>query len=70
MPAPAWLDAHTEPNIEAMLELLGPEAERLYRRYLAEEVREPRPGAPIPAWRAFDRATCELQRGTRRRSAP
>jgi hypothetical protein len=66
-PQPAWLAAHTEPNIEAMLELLSDETRRLYRQYLAEEVRAMRPGAMLPAWRAFDRANLEMLRRNKER---
>lgn len=59
---PAWLAAHSEPNIEAMLASLGDEARQLYRRYLADEVRAMRPEGLLPAWRAFDRAMCEIRR--------
>lgn len=45
-----------------MLVVLGDEARLLYRRYLADEVRAMRPGGMLPAWRAFDRAMCEVQR--------
>ena len=67
-PQPAWLAAHTEPNIEAMLELLSDETRRLYRQYLAEEVRAMRPGV-LPAWRAFDRANLEMLRRNNERRA-
>jgi len=61
-PEPAWLAGHSEPNIEAILVELGDEARSLYRRYLADEVRDMRHGGILPAWRAFDRAMCEIQR--------
>jgi hypothetical protein len=61
LPQPAWLAAHNEPTIEAMLELLCDETRRLYRQYLGEEVRAMRPGI-LPAWRAFDRANLEMLR--------
>lgn len=67
-PVPEWLAAHTEPNIEAMVSLLGPETERLYRRFLAEEVRAPRQGALLPpCLSAFDRATCAVECHSRER---
>ena len=63
LPVPAWLAPHTEPNVEAIVSLLGADTVRLYRRFLAEEVRSPRPSALLPpCLRAFDRATCEVQR--------
>jgi len=61
-PEPAWLAGHSEPNIDAILAALGDEARQLYRRYLADEVRAQRPEGILPAWRAFDRAMCEIQR--------
>jgi hypothetical protein len=68
-PLPAWLVGHSEANIDAMLELLGDETRRLYRQYLAEEVRAMRPGI-LPAWRAFDRANLEMLRRNKQRQAP
>ena len=61
-PDAAWLAGHSEANIDAMLIVLGEDAKHLYRRYLADEVRTMRPGGMLPAWRAFDRAMCEIQR--------
>jgi hypothetical protein len=61
-PEPAWLIGHSEPNIDAILGSLGDEARQLYRRYLADEVRAMRPEGILPAWRAFDRAMCEIRR--------
>jgi hypothetical protein len=58
---PAWLAEHSEANIDAMLSVLGEDARRLYQRYLVHEVVTMRPGGLLPAWRAFDRAMCELQ---------
>ena len=57
-----WLERHSEPNIEAMVGVLGDEARQLYRRFLADEVRAQRPAGLLPAWRAFDRAICEIER--------
>jgi tRNA A37 N6-isopentenylltransferase MiaA len=68
-PQPAWLAAHSEPNIDAMLELLSDETRRLYRQYLAEEVRAMRPAGMLPAWRAFDRANLEMLRRNKERRA-
>jgi hypothetical protein len=63
---PNWLVPHTEPSIEEMVVMLGDETVRLYRRFLAEEVRSQRPEALLPpCLRAFDRATCEVQRTSR-----
>lgn len=56
---------HSETNIDAMLMVLGDDARRLYRRYLADEVRTMRPDGMLPAWRAFDRAMCEIQHRNR-----
>lgn len=64
-PEPAWLAGHSEANIDGMLVVLGDDARQLYRRYLADEVRATRPGGLLPAWRAFDRAMCEIQRRKR-----
>ena len=64
-PEPAWLAEHSEPNIDAIVALLGDDARQLYRRYLADEVRSMRPGGTLPAWRALDRAMCELCRRNR-----
>jgi len=50
-----------------MLELLSDETRRLYRQYLAEEVRALRPGGMLPAWRAFDRANLEMLRRNKER---
>jgi len=62
---PSWLARHSEPNIDAMVGVLGNEARRLYRRYLADEIRAQKPSGILPAWRAFDRAMCEIERRTR-----
>ena len=61
----AWLAEHSEANIDAMLSVLGEDARQLYRRYLADEVRTMRADGLLPAWRAFDRAMCEMQQRTR-----
>jgi hypothetical protein len=61
-PEPSWLAGHSEPNIDALLVALGDEARQLYRRYLADEVRAKRSSGMLPAWRAFDRAMCEIRR--------
>jgi hypothetical protein len=61
-PEPSWLAGHSEPNIDALLTALGDEARQLYRCYLADEVRAMRPDGVLPAWRAFDRAMCEIRR--------
>jgi len=68
-PEPAWLAAHCEPNVEDIVSMLSDEAQRLYRRYLADEARSPmRPGLH-PAWRAFDRMDLEIQRRNKARRA-
>lgn len=69
-PEPAWLAGHSEPNIEAILVALGDDARQLYRRYLADEVRAMHPGGVLPAWRAFDRAMCEIHRRNREGRCP
>ncbi|HEX8156355.1 MAG TPA: hypothetical protein VF526_03115 [Solirubrobacteraceae bacterium] len=68
-PQPAWLAAHTEANIEAMLELLSNATRRLYVQHLTEEVRAMRPGRTLPAWRALDRANLEMLRRNTQRQA-
>jgi hypothetical protein len=68
LPVPGWLAAHTEPNIEAMVAMLGPETQQLYVRYLADEVRSGRPrGVLPPCLLAFTRANREVERRNRRR---
>jgi hypothetical protein len=64
-PEPPWLAGHSEPNIDAIVVALGDEARQLYRRFLADEVRTQRPGGMLPAWRALDRAMCEIARRNR-----
>jgi hypothetical protein len=66
LPAPAWLAAHSEPNIEAMVAMLGAETQQLYVRFLADEVRSVRiPGRPAPCLVAFTRAIREVERRNR-----
>jgi hypothetical protein len=57
LPGPAWLAGHSTPVIDALLEDQSDGVRRLYRRYLADEVRAMagRSGETA-AWRAFDRA--------------
>lgn len=64
-PEPGWVARHSEANIDAMLAVLGDDARQLYRRYLADEVRTMRLDGMLPAWRAFDRAMCEIQHRNR-----
>jgi len=45
-----------------LLAALGDEAGKLYWFFLADEVRAGRPDGILPAWRAFDRAMCEIRR--------
>jgi len=61
LPVPAWLAAHSEPNIEAIVAMLGPEMQQRYRRCLAEEVRAQRTGALPPCLRALTRANREIE---------
>ena len=56
------LSGHSEPNIDALVVPLGDEARELYRHHLADEVRAMPPEGVLPAWRAFDRAMCEIRR--------
>lgn len=58
----SWLERHSEPNIDEMVAVLGDETRQLYRHFLADEVRAQRPAGLLPAWRAFDRAICEIER--------
>jgi len=65
-PTPTWLVGHSDPVVDGLLEDLDDdEARRLYRAYLADEVRGRRPSGMLPAWRAFDRAMCEILRRNR-----
>ena len=66
LPVPAWLAAHSEPHIEAMAAMLGPETQELYLRFLAEEVGSVRiAGSPAPCLRAFTRAIRTVERRKR-----
>jgi hypothetical protein len=68
LPVPAWLAAHSEPHIAAIVAMLGPETERLYLRFLADEVRcVAVAGRPAPCLRAFTRANREVERRNRER---
>ena len=68
LPTPAWLAAHSEPHIAAMVAMLGPETQRLYLRFLADEVRADRiAGRPTPCLLAFARANREVERRNRER---
>jgi hypothetical protein len=68
LPVPAWLAAHSEPNIEAMAAILGPETQELYLRFLADEVRSVRiAGRPAPCLLAFTRAIRKVERRNRER---
>jgi hypothetical protein len=60
-PMPAWLAAHSDHNIDAIVELLGPGMQQRYRRCLAEEVRRSATGALPPCLRAFTRANRETE---------
>ena len=62
---PSWISCHSEPNIDAIVALLDDEMRDLYRGFLIDEIRVQRPGGLLPAWRAFDRAMCELSRRSR-----
>jgi hypothetical protein len=62
LPEPSWLAGQSDPVIEGILDVLSDEARRLYRHYLAEEVRADPPGGSGRAWRAFDRAMFEVLR--------
>jgi hypothetical protein len=70
LPTPAWLLAHSEPNIDDVVEQLDDETRRLYRRYLADEVRADHHTGMHPALRALDRTTLEIRRRNKERHAP
>lgn len=61
LPVPAWLEAHSEPNIEAIVAMLGPEMQQRYRRCLAEEVRVQRTAALPACLRALTQANREIE---------
>jgi hypothetical protein len=60
-PMPVWLAAHSDANIDAIVELLGPGMQQRYRRCLAEEVRRSPTGALPACLRAFTRANRETE---------
>ena len=65
-PTPVWLVGHSDPVVDGLLDDLDDdEARQLYRAYLADEVRGARSNGLLPAWRAFDRAMCEILRRNR-----
>jgi hypothetical protein len=62
----AWLAPYTDPNIDAIVEMLGPETQQLYLRYLADEVRSGRPRGELPpCLLALTRANREVERRNR-----
>jgi hypothetical protein len=67
-PEPAWLAAHSEATIDAIVAQLSDEAQQLYRRYLADEARAPARPGPHPAYRAFKRMDIEMMRRSNRRA--
>jgi hypothetical protein len=68
-PQPAWLAAHTEANIEAMLELLStPRVDCMSSTSPRRSARCARAGC-LPAWRALDRANLEMLRRNTQRQA-
>jgi hypothetical protein len=70
LPMPTWLVGHSEPNIDAIVRQLGDEMQRLYREYLADEVRAQRRTGMHPALRALDRTTLEMLRRSKERHTP
>lgn len=64
-PEPPWLVGESEPFVESLLDGLSDEARRLYRVYLADEVRAMTPTVRSRSWRAFDRALVEVLRRRR-----
>jgi hypothetical protein len=63
LPEPEWLAGRSTPLIDALLQDLGDDARRRYRRYLADEVRAMGPhSGGAAAWRAFDRVLYEILR--------
>lgn len=64
----AWLAPYTDPNIDAIVAMLGAETQQLYLRYLADAVRSGSPrGALPPCLLALTRAMREVERRNRRR---
>jgi hypothetical protein len=64
----AWLAPHTDPNIDAIVQMLGPETQQLYLRYLADAVRAGRrAGALPPCLLALTSANQEVERRNRLR---
>jgi hypothetical protein len=61
LPVPAWLAAHSQPDIEAIVAMLGPEHQQHYRRCLADEVRAERAGGLPACLRALTRANREIE---------
>jgi len=68
LPVPAWLAKHSQPDIEAIVAMLGPEMQQRYRRCLADEVRSQRAGAIPACLRALTRANREIERLDRARN--
>jgi hypothetical protein len=62
LPVPAWLAAHSQPDIQAIVDMLGPEMQQRYRRCLADEVRAQRAGGLPACLRALTRANRETER--------
>lgn len=69
LPPPVWLAGHSEPTIDDIVKQLDGEMQRLYRRYLAAEVRAGRHSAMHPALRALDRMSVEMWRRNKERDA-
>ncbi|MEY2514752.1 MAG: hypothetical protein QOJ89_2110 [bacterium] len=67
LPVPAWLAAHSQPDIEAIVAMLGPEMQQRYRHCLADEVRAERAGGLPACLRALTRANRETERLNRAR---
>lgn len=64
----AWLAPYTDPNIDAIVEMLGAETEQLYLRYLADAVRAAHPAGELPpCLLALTQANREVERRNRRR---
>ena len=64
---PAWLAAHSDANIDAIVALLGAGMQQRYRRCLAEEVRRSPTGGLPACLRAFTRANRQVEALNRER---
>jgi hypothetical protein len=61
LPVPGWLAAHSQPDIDAIVDMLGPEMQQRYRRCLADAVRAERTGGLPACLVALARANREIE---------